>query len=411
MSQVEDLAQQLSSLVIAREAPPSAGVPIWLKGILATLLIAAAIGGTAYLTRDRWNLKTAETTPILLIQPGLTAPIFVAAGTIVAPKTATVAPRTPGRLIKVLVQEGGLVEEGATVALLESTDQALALGQAKADVGASEARFAAAQVAVKGATIRRGRAQELAEGGANSKSSLEDAALDLAGSNAQIQVSKADIASAHSRLEIARKNLDATVLRAPFRGTVLHVLAQPGEFVPTAPNQGVIQLADLSTLEIDAEVSETNLGRVALDMPVEIRLDVANGTGLAGQVFSIRPHVDPGKATAVVKIRLQRPADFKSALYPGMNGRVSFLTQPPDLAALKMPPRLEVPASAVVHEGGKARILTVDKEGVVSAVEIKVGGTDLDRIVLTSGPPAGTLVINEPEGIQSGDRIRLYAEK
>src|SRR5262249_12342343 len=157
---------------------------------------------------------------------------------------------------------------------------------------------------------------------------------------------------------------------APFDGVVLRIVAEPGDWVATGPSLGVLQLADLSALEVDAEVAEANLGKVHVDMPVEVRLDAMPSRGLAGTVFSIRPNVDPAKATAIAKVRLQPEAKWEPApapsgqavaaaadkpaaparmipLFPGMNGRVNFLAHAMDPQAMNAPPKLEVAASAV----------------------------------------------------------------
>src|SRR5579872_7097895 len=86
-SPTPDLSQQLASLRLSRdETPPSSGG--WLKALLFSLGALAAVGAVAYALRDRLNVKTAETVPVLLVQAGQEAPLFVATGTVTAPVTA-----------------------------------------------------------------------------------------------------------------------------------------------------------------------------------------------------------------------------------------------------------------------------------------------------------------------------------
>jgi RND family efflux transporter MFP subunit len=406
------LARQLSSLQIDRDVPrPPAGIPGWVTAVAVVLLVLALAGGGVYALRDRFMVKHAGRTSIVLVQPGKESPLFVSTGTVVAATTAYVAPRAPGRLESVLVSEGDRVRAGQTIAILESADRALAVKQAEADVTSAEARLGAARVAAQTAAARLARAQTLARGEALSKSAVQDAGFEVDGTRAQVKVSEADVAQARSRHAIARKSLDDMVLKAPFGGTVLLVMGKPGDFVTTAPGQGVIRLADLSTLEVDAEVSEPHIGKVGIGTPAEVQFDAAPGLSLVGRVFAIRPFVDPGKATAVAKLRVKVPPDFRPALFPGMNGRVSFVSKVPDSAALRQPPRLEVAAEAIVETAGGKAVYAIDKTGVVIASPIKVLGSDGDRAVIDSTLPAGTEVISEPAKVKPGDRIEIEAAK
>lgn len=407
--ETDDLSSQLASLRLARdEAPAAKGGHRWLFALAAVAGLAVL---AAALLREHLARKTVAVAAVLLVQPGQEAPLFVATGTVAAPLTATLAPRTAGRLSKLFVLEGDEVTAGQPVALLDDADAKLAFGQARADLASAEAKVEAARVAVKAAQVREARATRLFHGGAGTEGASEDASLDLDAARAQIEVAKADVGLARARLAIAARNVEDTILRAPFRGVVLRVLAQPGDFVATAMSQGVLQLGDLSTLEVDAEVAESNLSKLIPRMPVEVRLDALPGRAFSGRVFSVRPGVDPAKATAIAKVRFELLGGGATmAIYPGMNGRISFVAHPLDAAALARPPRLEVPASAVERVGEVARIVVLEKDGRVRAVSVVTAGTDGDRVVLRDGPPAGTSIVVAPEGLHPGDRVQAQQE-
>jgi HlyD family secretion protein len=404
--QANDLPQQLASLRLSRdETPGSSGG--WLKILLACVVAIAIVGALGFLFRDRLDEKTVETVPVLLVQAGQEAPLFVATGTVTAPVTATLAPRTAGRLLRLLVQEGDEVALDQPVALLDPTDPKLALLQAKADLASAEAKLQAAEAALRTTVVHEARQKELLRGGAGTESAVQDAALDLDTAKAQVQVAQADVGLSRARLETAQQNVADTTLKAPFHGVVLKTLAQPGDFVSTAMSQGVLQLADLSSLEVDAEVAEANLAKLTEGMPVDVRLDALPGQGIAGRVFSIRPNVDIAKATAIAKVRLQLPPGaLKIPLFPGMNGRVNFLAHAPDAAALQKAPQIEVPAGAVVRREDHSEVLTVDKDGKVAAARVVTAGVDGERVILKDGPAAGTLIVAAPAGVQPGDRVK-----
>jgi HlyD family secretion protein len=404
---VNNLAGELASLQIVRN-PARQKRPMSAKLLagLSVAAVAALIAGVVLATS--LSRKSVETALVVLVQPGEEPPLFVATGTVTAPVTATLAPRVPGRLSKRLVEEGDRVVPEQPVAALDSTDLRLALIQAQADEKAAQARVQAAQVAVRAAEVRSSRAERLFKGAAGPESAAIDAALEVDTARAQVAVAEADWGLAKARVTTAQQNLNDTILRAPFHGVVLHVLAQPGDFVSTASGQGVVQLADLSSLEMDAEVSEANLAKLVNKMPVEVRLDALPNQGIVGHVFSIRPNVDVAKATAIAKVRMDVSDDsVKIPLFPGMNGRVNFLAHEPAADALKKAPQLEVPAAAIVRENDQTSVFTVGKDGRVAPAKVALNGTDGERVVLASGPPAGTVVVAVPRAVKPGDRVEL----
>ena len=421
-NEVPDLVSQLQSLRIDREEPRGRGPWPW----LIALFVILALGAAVFLLRDRFVHRVVALTPVLLLQPGQEPPVFVATGTITAPVTNTLAPRAPGRLLKLLVQEGDIVDVGQPVAVLDPTDRRLALSQARAQVASAAAKVQSAEVAVKSAEVKLARQQKLQAGGAGTPSAVEDASLDVDTAKAQVGVARGDLQVAHAQEETAAANLDDTTLKAPFRGVVLKTLAQPGDFVSTLNGQGAVQLADLGSLEVDAEVAEVNLAKLHENMPVEVRLDALPNIGLPGVVFSIRPNVDVAKATAIAKVRFtslanggESPAAALPAtgaegtpsaqsirLYPGMNGHVNFLSKALDAKTLSATPKLEVVATALVRNGGATSLLTVDKDGLVTAAPVTVTGSDGDRLVLSSGPAGGTMVVSAPEGVKAGDHVK-----
>jgi RND family efflux transporter MFP subunit len=376
---------------------------VWLG--IALVVIAAVLVALRNKLGGVLGTKSAETTLVLSIQPGQEAPLFVATGTVTAATTDTLAPHTPGRLLKRMVSEGDEVDAGSPVAELDPTDLKLAVNQARADLGAVQARVDAAKVAEKIASVKATRAQRLFQNNAGTESEAVDNGLTLDSAQAQLRGAYADVAQAQARLDTAETNLKEATLHAPFDAVVVKVLAQAGDYVSTVTGQGVMQLADLSSLEVDAEVAEANIRLVTVGMPVEVRLDAVPNQGIVGHVFAIRPNVDVAKATTIVKVRLEALAGPKVPLFPGMNGRVSFLAHEPNAAALNKAPAIEVPAGAIVHNGGVEHVLAVDKDGRVSASKIVTAGTDGDRIILKEGPAAGTPIVMNPIGIEPGDRI------
>jgi RND family efflux transporter MFP subunit len=411
-----ELASQLASLQLTRDEPGTSRPWLWPVIVGGVIVLVAAVVFVGF--GDRFAVAVVAMTPVLNLQPGQEPPLFVATGTVAAPTTSAIAPRVPARLLRLNVQEGDRVTAGQPLAELDPTDLKLALNQARADATAAQARVSQAQAAVHAAQVRHDRAARLAGTGAGTQSALEDAELDLETAKAQLDVAKGDLGLAEARRTTAELNLKDTTLLAPFGGVVIRILAEPGDWVATGPGIGVLQLADLSTIEVDAEVAEANLGQVRVDMPVEVRLDAMPSRGLPGTVFAVRPNVDPAKATAIAKVRLAASDKVDGAtggdagtphmvpLYPGMNGRVNFLSKPLDPQTINAPPKLEVPASALYATGAGSTVLTIGADGRLLAASITVSGNDGDRLILKQGPAAGTLVVQNPQGLKPGRRAK-----
>jgi len=125
-----------------------------------------------------------------------------------------------------------------------------------------------------------------------------EAALRLARSNLQkIEASESDVdaaraqaAAAAAALRVAELQLDHAVLKAPYAGIILSRGVEPGEVV--APNQEVLSIADLSTVDLKVFVEETEIGRVRPGQAVEVRIDTFPDKRYAGRVAYVSPQAE-----------------------------------------------------------------------------------------------------------------------
>jgi multidrug efflux pump subunit AcrA (membrane-fusion protein) len=86
----------------------------------------------------------------------------------------------------------------------------------------------------------------------------------------------------------------------------------------------VVTMADMSTLEVEADVSESSLGKVKVDMPAEITLDALPNERFRGRISRMVPTVDRAKATVMTKVRFDA---IDPRILPEMSAKVSFLSQ------------------------------------------------------------------------------------
>jgi RND family efflux transporter MFP subunit len=277
-------------------------------------LVIVALVGAVFLLRDLLDrgvevqLATAS-----LSSPSQASAVLTASGYVVARRKAAVASKGTGTLVYLGVDEGDRVKKGQIIARLEDSDVAAALQR-------SRENLRVAQADLNDAKQSQERMRILLKQGA-----IAQAEFDVAEARYQRVIATIDAAkSAVREAEVAVEN---TRIVAPFDGTVLKKNADVGEIV--APLAGaasskaaVVTIADMSSLEVDADVSEANITRVTPAQNCEITLDAYPRQRYPGYVTKIVPTADRAKATVLVKIRFRQ---YDEKVLPEMSAKIAFL--------------------------------------------------------------------------------------
>lgn len=379
----------------------------WLWRIVpAILLLVAGIIAVAVIASRPTAVAVAL---VRQARPGEAETVLSATGYVTSRRRSVVAPKIPGRLDEVLVDEGQRVNEGDVLARLDDADARVALLQAEARVRAVEAQRIAAEATLAQAERDLVRSKQLFAQGAIARLEIENAATARQTAREQVAALAGQIAAAEAAAAESRLRLDYTVIRAPFAATVVRKLADEGAVLAPASITernvgGIVEIVDLEALEIDAEVSEVELRRVRRGQPALVELDAFPGVVHRAVARSVRPSIDRSKATAVVKVEfVDRPA----FALPDMSVKVSFLAREVDPRELAGAPRLRVPASAVVRRDGRDVVMVVEG-GRVEARPVEVERRVGDEVALASGPPAGTSVAAAPPpDLHAGARVRV----
>jgi multidrug efflux pump subunit AcrA (membrane-fusion protein) len=153
-------------------------------------------------------------------------------------------------------------------------------------------------------------------------------------------------------------------------------------------------MADMSTLEVEADVSEGNISKVHVGQPAEIQLDALPETRFRGEVHRLVPTVDRAKATVTVKIRF---VERDERVLPEMSAKVAFLSK--NVPPAENLPRIAVPATAIVERDGR-KVVFVVREGKAVATAVQPG-IAVGDLVQVSGVSAGDKVVLKPS-----DRVR-----
>ncbi|MGZ9143833.1 MAG: efflux RND transporter periplasmic adaptor subunit, partial [Candidatus Binatia bacterium] len=183
---------------------------------------------------------------------------------------------------------------------------------------------------------------------------------------------------------------------APFDGTVLKKNADVGEIV--APLAGaassraaVVTIADMSSLEVDADVSEANITRVSAEQPCEITLDAYPQQRYPGYVTKIVPTADRAKATVLVKIKFRQ---YDQKVLPEMSAKIAFLPAGTGSSAAETKALLTVPAAAVATRNGRSVVYQIRDEHAVE-VPVTVGQKLAGLVEVQSGLKDGDKVIGK----------------
>ena len=323
---------------------------------------------------------TVQLATASLSSPSQADAVLTASGYVVAQRKAAVASKATGRLERLNVVEGDRVKKGDIIARLEDGDIRASLDQARANLKLNEADL-------KDANQWMGRAKTLLERGVSSQADYDGAEARHNRVLAAIDVAKAAVIGA----EVALEN---TLIRAPFDGTVLTKSADVGEMVaPMAASvssrSAVVTMADMTSLQVEADVSESNIERIVANQPCEITLDAYPEARYQGYVAKIVPTADRAKATVMVKVGFR---SYDARVLPEMSAKVLFLTK--TAAAPKEPVRsiLTVPLSALASRDGK-RVVFVIRDNRAAEIPVTVGKEFGSHTEITQGLSAGDRVI------------------
>jgi RND family efflux transporter MFP subunit len=353
-----------------------------------------------------------QTTQVVSAWPSQQYQLLNATGYVVAERKAALAPRGTGRVAWLGAGEGDSVKAGTLVAQLESKDVEAGYQAAKANVAVAVAAVTNAQGEFDDATRDLKREDTLFK-----KHMVPLVMLQQAES--RLQHAAAGRSSAVASLEAARANersafilVDSTQIRAPFDGVVIGRSANVGDIVTplasAADAKGaILTIADMTTLEVEAEVSESSLSQIRVGQPCEIVLDAFPDRHFRGKVSIIVPTVNRASATVTTKVRF---IDHDASILPDMSARVAFLSR--EVGSEDRKPVLAVNPAAISEQGGQAVVFQIGADGRAHALAVKAGRALGEVREISGGLKIGdALALAAPGKLQDGVRVELADAK
>jgi RND family efflux transporter MFP subunit len=233
----------------------------------------------------------------------------------------------------------------------------------------------------------------------------------------RVRIAEAQLAQQEADLEFVEAQLRNTVIRAPFSGVIIKKMAEVGESVAPIPpgvnisvsSGAIVALADLATLEVEADVAEANVAKVTGGQPAEVTVEAIPDRRYEAVLRQVIPTADRTKATVMVKVTI---LDKDEDLKPEMSAKVTFLEpepeggdEPPEVA----PAVVLVPQEAVVSRGGRSVVFLL-REGQARERAVVLGTARKGQVIVKEGLAGGeTVVARPPDGLADGDTVRIKA--
>lgn len=326
----------------------------------------------------------------IVATPATTTPItqqLQATGTVqpIDSSIAHIRPLTRGRLQDVLVKVGDRVVASQELAQLDNIEAGEIITQynsAQAELQRLKIQLAAQQRQVE-------RNRRLTEIGAVPQKEYEFSQAEQQGLQEGIRAQESTISGLTARLRrfgITDPSGDAapmTAIRAPFAGVVIRVSAAPGDVVEAGTE--LFSVADLSTVYVQAEVYEKDLGQVRVGQTASITIDSYPGQHFTGRVASISDLIDPQTRTAAARCQVANPA---ARLKLDMLATVQFPTSMKRAA-------LSVPTDAVQTIDEKPVVFVRTSPSKFSVRQVETGAVGDGRIEITRGLKEGEPVVSK----------------
>lgn len=401
-------APDLSKLKLNRDLTPIRSKRRRRWVVWGALVLLVAAGGAWYALQPK--VTTVSTTSIVTAFPSQQFVVLNATGYVVAQRKAAISSKATGRVEFLGVTEGSRVKAGDIIARIDARDVIAQNESASANVRAARASLAQAQAEEVDAKAQLKRSQDLLAQKFVSAASVDTAKARADRASAAVANAQAAINAAEATARNAAVQVDYTIIRAPFDGVILSKSANVGDLVTPFSNAAdskgaVVSMADMSTLEVEADVSESSLAKIKVGQPAEILLDALPDTRFRGRISRMVPTIDRAKATVMTKVKFD---EIDPRILPEMSAKVSFLSQ--DVTPEQQKPLLAVNPDAIVQRDGRSVVFVV-RDGKAVAVPVtpglKIG--DITAIVgdVKSGEKA---VARPPEALASGALVKVAAK-
>jgi len=409
---VATLKEDLASLRI--DADARAGEQRSRGWVWLVLVPVVAVAAGSWFWSQRLQAAPVKTAAVSVRASGggqSAGAVLNASGYVTARRRATVSSKVTGKVLEVFVEEGKAVKKGQVLARLDDSQIRASLSVAEAQLAAAQRGAAEDEARLKQAQLNLDRRARLIKEGVVGRAEVDDAQGDVDSLTARIAMAQQQVRVAEAQVTARQTDLTDMVVRAPFDGIAISKDAQPGEMISPVSagggftRTGICTIVDMTSLEIEVDVSETYINRVHSAQKVEAVLDAYQDWKIPAHVITTIPSADRQKATVKVRIGFDQ---LDPRILPDMGVKVSFLREEEaPSAAAAAAARMTVPKTAIRTIDGRS-VVFVAKDDRVERRAISVGNENGGVVDVLSGVNAGErVVLDPPAGMKDGDRIKV----
>ena len=411
---MSDKSELLDQLRIDRPAEEEERRVSWVVWAFAIVVGVAAAGGIAWYALPQAtpiSVATAEPAPTDVVVGPST--ILDASGYVVARRQATVSSKITGKVVQVSIEEGKRVARDDVIARLDDTNARAAVQQARAQRAQAEANLVAARVAFENAKPTYQRNEMQYAKAVISAQTLDTAKASYDAARTALDVAARALEVADAGVVFAERNLEDTVVRAPFAGVVTVKAAQEGEMVSPISagggytRTGVGTIVDMDSLEVEVDVSENFINRVHGGQRATAKLNAYPDWEIPAHVIAIIPTADRAKATVKVRVGFDARDD---RILPEMGVRVAFLESASESAPVQtsVGSRALVVPTAAVQTNGDVGVVYVVNDGAVERRSVKLGTRVAAGQIVLSGLTSGArIAVGDLSQLADGAKVRI----
>ena len=429
--------------------------PVWAKRYIVIGIGVVVLLGIFALAYRLLSPEAAEVQVVRAAAEGgsdVGSIVLSAGGYIVAHHKINVNSKVTGRVKWIGVEKGDKVKEGQVVVRLEDEEFRAQYEQARGTVENAKAYLEQLQNGSRPEEIQQAqhnldearataandkitldRTRDLVGQGVLSRQALDDATAKYEADQQRVNSlqqaytlakigprpeeiarAKGSLLQAEGQMAYAKSQLDATVIRAPVRGTILERKAEKGELITAqfasgaegGPQGSVVALADLNDIQVELDISQDDFARLSPKEKGIVTTDAFPDRKYNGEISEISPEANRQKATVQVKVQILNPDEY---LRPEMNATVKFLANDNNKSSSPQAAGAFVPGTAVKDRDGKKVVFVAfnDKAMMrpVNVISQRSGG------FVVSGLVGGENVITAgPQDLKDGQKIRIKGQ-
>ena len=338
--------------------------------------------------------------------PGAERTVLNASGYVTARREATVSSKVTGKVTEILIEEGVRVDAEQILARLDDTNVKGNLQLAHAQLDAAKSSLEETRVRLREAEQEMSRQSALLKGNAAAQADFDHAEAAALSFRARLAQQETAVTVAERTVAIWRQQLEDTIIRAPFAGIVTSKNAQPGEMISPMSSggftrTGICTIVDMDSREIEIDVNESYINRVAPGQEVEATLDAYAEWKIPCKVIAIIPTADRQKSTVRVRVGFDR---LDPRILPQMAVKVAFR----DTGAAPGGPPVRIvliPKNAVQNRNGRDFVFVIQR-GRAERRAVTIASAQDGDVALSAGVAAGEKVaLDFPPGLTDGTAV------